>query len=280
MVNFLEFIQNTKKIFELNGIENINLESKLILSLYFNIKLKDMFMYHNNIISEKDEEKLNKIIKLRLQNKPLSKIFHKKTFWDFEFYVDENVLDPRFDTEIMIEEIIKTYNTTDELTILDLGTGSGCIIITLLKMFKNMTGTAVDISKEALNVACKNAEKLGVNKRCEFKHSRWNDEVDDKFDIIVSNPPYIPNEVIKTLSPMVQNFDPFLALSGGEDGLDCYRFLAENLEKNYKDTTKIFLEIGCDQKDDVVKIFEDNGYKFIKSVNDYSGICRVLVFGK
>lgn len=141
-----------------------------------------------------------------------------------------------------------------------------------------MQGVAVDISEDALRVACKNAYSLLVNDRCDFIKSNWNTDINEKFDIIVSNPPYIPTKTIETLSTMVREFDPILALDGGNDGLNCYEFLAKNLHKNCKNTTKIFLEIGDGQKDDVVAIFQQNDFNFVKSIDDYGGICRILVF--
>lgn len=280
MFTFLEFLNKTKILFESNGIENPQFEAKLLLALFYKIKITKIFEYNEKIITCEDEEKLNDIIKIRLTHKPFSKIFNSKTFWDFDFFVNEDVLDPRFDTEVLIEEMIKTYELKEKLKILDLGTGSGCIIITLLKIFINMQGTAVDISENALRVACKNAYNLEVGDRCEFIKSDWNNDVNEKFDIIVSNPPYIPTKTIKALSETVQKFDPILALDGGNEGLDCYEFLSRNLHKNCKNTTKIFLEIGRGQKNDVIEIFEKNNFKFIKSINDYAGICRILIFSQ
>ena len=278
MITFLNFLNKTKTIFAENNVENPQFEARLLLSLFYGIKITKLFEYNDKIITDDEEEKLNNIVKTRLKNKPLSKIFNKKTFWDFDFFVNENVLDPRFDTEVLIEEIIKTYDTKDNLKILDLGTGSGCIVLSLLKIFINMQGVAVDISEDALRVACKNAYSLRVNDRCDFVKSNWNTDINEKFDIIVSNPPYIPTKTIGTLSTMVREFDPILALDGGNNGLNCYEFLSKNLHKNCKNTTKIFLEIGEGQKDDVVAIFQQNGFKFVKSINDYGGICRILVF--
>lgn len=278
MITFLNFLNKTKTIFAENNVENPQFEARLLLSLFYGIKITKLFEYNDKIITDNEEEELNNIIKARLKNKPLSKIFNKKTFWDFDFFVNESVLDPRFDTEVLVEEIIKTYDTKENLKILDLGTGSGCIILSLLKIFINMQGVAVDISEDALRVACKNAYSLRVNDRCDFIKSNWNTDINEKFDIIVSNPPYIPTKTIETLSTMVREFDPILALDGGNNGLNCYEFLAKNLHKNCKNTTKIFLEIGEGQKNDIVAIFQQNGFKFVKSINDYGGICRILVF--
>lgn len=273
-----EFINKTTKTLEKNGVDTPFFDAKMIISLYFGIELNKIADIYSIKLTDLQLNKLDKIIKERINKKPISKIFNKKTFWDFDFYVNENVLDPRPDSEILIEEILKNYNKNDTLKILDLGTGSGCLILAVLKLFGNFEGTAVDISEEALKIAEKNAKNLNILDKIKFVKSNWNDKINECFDLIISNPPYIPTATINNLEDDVKKFDPLLALDGGTDGLDCYKYLAGNLKKNCKTSTKIFLEIGISQKNDVIKLFENNDLIFEKSLSDYGGIERILIF--
>lgn len=271
-MNIIEFINNIKK----DGILP-SFDVKMILSNFYNIEISEIINFYDKEIKDGELAKLNLIIEERQKGKPVSKIFNKKYFWEYCFFVNENVLDPRPDFEIMISEILKTYKN-ENLKILDLGTGSGCLIITILKLFSNFTGTAVDISDKALEVAKLNSRKLEVFDRINFIKSNWNDNVDGKFDIIISNPPYIETDIIEKLDVDVKEYDPILALDGGNDGLECYKKIAQNIRKNCKDNTKIFLEIGVNQKNSIIKIFSDYGFKFEKSTKDYGGIERILTF--
>lgn len=274
-MKLIEFIKNIKKREEIPSFD-----VKMILSYFYDIELPNLINFYDKEIEEKDLTELNNIIKIRLTGKPISKIFGKKCFWNYCFFVDENVLDPRPDSEIMIEEILKDYENfkNEKLQVLDLGTGSGCLIATILKLFENFCGTAIDISDKALNIAEKNSKNLGINNRLRLIKSNWNDSVEEKFDIIISNPPYIETNYIERLDIDVKNFDPILALDGGDDGLNPYRHLAKNLKKNCKHNTKIYLEIGINQKKPIIDLFETNNFKFIKSIKDYSNIDRILVF--
>ena len=148
---------------------------------------------------------------------------------------------------------------------------------TLLKIYKNATGLAIDISEKALNVAKINAKKLNV-KNIQFLQNNWNDNIKENFNIIISNPPYIPRNEIFTLEPEVKIFNPMIALDGGDDGLNCYRYLAENLSKNITKNTKIFFEIGKGQEKDIELIFANNNFKLNKIYKDLSNINRILCF--
>lgn len=271
-MNIFEFINNIKK----GGILP-PFDVKMILSNFYKIDIPKIIDLYDKKIEDNDLLELDRIIRERLKGKPISKIFNEKYFWNYSFFVNENVLDPRPDSEIMIEEILKTYKN-ENLNVLDLGTGSGCLIITILKLFSNFKGTGVDISEKALEVAKLNSNNLNVNNRIKFIKNNWNDGINEKFDIIISNPPYIETDFIEKLDIDVREYDPILALDGGKDGLDCYKYLAENLKKNCKHSTKIFLEIGINQKDNIIKIFEKNNFKFEKSAKDYGSIERILVF--
>ena len=275
-MNLIDAINKYAKILETNEtIETPLLDCKLLLCHVLNIGLKDLYLKYSAEFVE--ENKLNQLVQRRLKNEPISKILNRKSFWDYDFYVNGDVLDPRPDTENIVELVLEEDRENEKLNILDLGTGSGCLILTFLKIFGNSRGVAVDINEKSLNVARANAEKLNVN-NIDFVQSNWNDDVDGKFDIIVSNPPYIRTGDRNTLADDVKNFDPLLALDGGDDGLNCYRYIAKNIAKNCKFNTKIFLEIGQGQEGDVTNIFVENGFVLHRTKKDLNGIVRVLSF--
>lgn len=279
-MKILELYKNSAKELEQQGILTSKLDVKILLSYLLNIDSKELIMYFNQHIEQKFINTFNQLLKRRLNREPIANIVNKKSFWSYDFFVNENVLTPRNDSEILIEAVLSNYNNMqEELKILDLGTGSGCLVLSLLKMYKYASGLAVDISEKALKVAKQNAENLKIN-NIKFLKNNWNDNIEEKFDIIISNPPYIPTKEIKELEPEVNKFNPLLALDGGEDGLNCYRYLAKSLDKNLKENTKIFLEIGKNQEKDIEKIFNENGYKLLKMYKDLAEINRILCFKK
>ena len=249
----IDVINKYSELLKTANIDTAVFDCKLLLSYVLGIDYKDLYLYFSEEFDK--EYLLSVLIQRRLNNEPISKIINRKSFWDYDFYVNGNVLDPRPDTENLIELVLSVYNTNKKLHILDMGTGSGCLILTLLKLFKNATGVAVDISEKALEVAKFNAKNLGVE-NINFVLSNWNDNVAEKFDIIVSNPPYIETEEIQKLDKDVKNFDPMLALDGGINGLKCYEYIAQNIIKNCKNNTKIFFEVGHNQAKIVTDIFE------------------------
>lgn len=279
-MRLLELYKDSTKKLEQEGILTSKLDVKILLSYLLNIDSKELIMYFNQHIDRKFINNFEQLLKRRLNREPIANIVNKKSFWSYDFFVNKNVLTPRSDSEILVEAVLSNYNNMNEnLNILDLGTGSGCLILSLLKMYKNATGLAVDISDKALQVAKQNAKNLKVE-NIQFLKNNWNDNIEEKFDIIISNPPYIPTKEIKELEPEVNKFNPLLALDGGEDGLNCYRYLANSLDKNLKENTKIFLEIGKNQEKDIEKIFNENGYKLLKMYKDLAEINRILCFKK
>ena len=235
-------------------------------------KDRNWILINQNIeLSQEEEEKVKEILEKRNNNIPLQYILGKTYFMGLEFQVNENVLIPQPDTELLVEEVLNSV--TGKEKILDLCTGSGCIAISLKKQLEDCEITASDISEKALAVAQNNIELNNV--KINLKKSNLFENFVEKFDIIVSNPPYIATDVIATLSKEVQN-EPILALDGGVDGLDFYRKIIE-LSRNYlNDNGKIFLEIGYDQAEQVKKLFEENKYKNIEIIKDYGGNDRVV----
>ena len=208
---------------------------------------------------------------------PVAKIVHSKWFYGLEFYTNKHTLDPRPDTETLVEAVIKDCDTNENRYILDMGTGTGCIICALCKNIPNAYGVAIDKSKSALRVAKRNIKKLKLSQQIEIQHANFaNFKYDKKFDIIVSNPPYIKYGDTRVNDSAM--FDPKIALYAKNNGLAGYEQIAKNVKKLLKSDGKIYLEIGVGQSNQIIKIFNFYGWKFERVEPDLSGINRVLVF--
>ena len=208
---------------------------------------------------------------------PVAKIIHSKWFYGMDFYTNRHTLDPRPDTETLVSAVIQDCLSDKPLRILDLGTGTGCIICALCKNINNMTGVAIDKSKSALKVANKNIKKFGLDKKIKTKHGDFATfKSDEKFDIIVSNPPYIAYND-ERVNDMAKH-DPKIALYADNDGLAAYEQIAKNAVNLLKSDGKIYLEIGIGQSNAIITIFKYFGWKFERIEPDLSGINRVLVF--
>lgn len=211
------------------------------------------------------------------QGMPVAKIIHSKWFYGMEFYTNKHTLDPRPDTETLVESVINDCPDNSPRLILDLGTGTGCIICALCKNIPNTTGIAIDKSRPALCVARKNVKKFGLQKQIKLKHDDFASfKSDEKFDIIISNPPYI--KFGDTRVNAGARFDPKIALYAKNDGLAAYEQIAKNAVNLIKPNGKIYLEIGVGQSNQIIKIFEFFGWRFERAVNDLSGMTRVLIF--
>ena len=278
-MKILELFNNSVKLLDDVGIKTSKLDIKILLAHLLNIDSKELILHFNEDAKQEFINNFNKLLSRRINREPIANILNKKLFWDYSFFVDQNVLTPRNDSETLIEAVLSHYKNKDqELKILDLGTGSGCLILTLLKIYKNANGIGIDINEKSLQIAKKNAKLLEIDDRISFIKNNWNDNINDKFDIIISNPPDIPTKEINALEPEVNKFNPLLALDGGNDGLDCYKYLSKSLQKNIKNSTKIFLEIGKGQENDINDIFSANNYKLLNMYKDLSGVNRVLCF--
>lgn len=257
-----------------SGIEEANLKCKILLTSLLRVR-KEYLVIHNldevpeNIVANFK----NKLEELK-NGKPIQYITNKQEFMGLDFYVNENVLIPQPDTEMLVEEAINVAKQNVTKSVLDICTGSGAIAIALKKNLDSVQVTASDISVEALEVAKENAKNNEVE--INFICSDMFENIVGKFDLIVSNPPYIENEIIKTLPQEVQN-EPYIALAGGEDGLDFYKIIAKQGKKFLNSQGYIAVEIGYNQRESVIEIFELEGYKEIYSKKDYSGNNRVVV---
>jgi len=233
-------------------------------------------------MTSQEEQKAREYLHRRLAHEPLDKIIGQKEFYKFVFKVNQNVLSPRPDTEILVEKALELLPQNNPFRILDLGTGSGCILLSLLKEREQANGVGVDVSEKALEVAQENAENLGVKARTTFVNKSWQEKgfVTGLFDMIVSNPPYIPSAEIKTLDEEVKTYDPKSALDGGKDGLKCYRDIAEIISPLLQDGGYILLEVGYNQARDVADIFTKKQLKLIEIAQDLSGIERCVILKK
>ena len=260
-----------------NKVESPKLKARLLLQYILKKPRQYLIVYDNQQITKKEQWEYFVNIEKISQGIPLQHITHSQEFMKMDFYVNENVLIPRPDTEILVEEVIKIASKMQAPKILDLCTGSGAIGISIAKNLKNSTVYAVDISKEALEIAQKNANRLEA-KNIQFIKSDLFENINKmKFDIIVSNPPYIKNEDIQYLSNEVKK-EPMLALNGGIDGLDFYRKIAKEAIDYLKFESYLCFEIGYDQKIDVIEILEnEKQYTNIYSKKDLYGNDRIVV---
>lgn len=259
-----------------NNVESPKLKARLLLQYVLDKTRQYIIVYDNKEIDKQQQWQYFVNIEKLTKGIPLQHITHRQEFMKMDFFVDENVLIPRPDTEILVEEVIKIAQKYNSPRILDLCTGSGAIAISLKKFVPNADITAVDISEKALEIAQKNAEKLEA--KINFVKSNLFDKLDNKkFDIIVSNPPYIRKDEIKKLSEEVQK-EPKIALDGGEDGLDFYRIIAEQAINYLKTGSFLCFEIGYNQKNDVIKIIEDEqNYKNTYCKKDLYGNDRIII---
>ena len=259
-----------------NNVESPKLKARLLLQYVLDKPRQYIIVYDNKEIDKQQQWQYFVNIEKLTKGIPLQHITHRQEFMKMDFFVDENVLIPRPDTEILVEEVIKIAQKYNSPRILDLCTGSGAIAISLKKFVPNADITAVDKSEKALEIAQKNAEKLEA--KINFVKSDLFDKLDNKkFDIIVSNPPYIRKDEIKKLSEEVQK-EPKIALDGGEDGLDFYRIIAEQAINYLKTGSFLCFEIGYNQKNDVIKIIEDEqNYKNTYCKKDLYGNDRIII---
>ena len=244
-------------VLKLEKISTPKLKARLLLQYVLKKPRQYLIVYDNQQLTDKEEQEYLKYVELLTQGEPIEHITHQKEFMKLNFYVDENVLIPRQDTEVLVEEVIKIAKKIKAKKILDLCTGSGAIAISLAKYLENIQLTAVDISRKALDIAMANAKNNHVQDKITFVESNlFQDLRQEKYDLIVSNPPYIRRKELETLDKEVRK-EPRLALDGGEDGLDFYRNIMDKGYEYLKYGGYICLEIGYDQKEEVMQIIED-----------------------
>ena len=271
-----ELLDYGSKILKNNKIKTNQLDSELILSNLLKKKKENLIINSKEKVSKSTIDNFNKLITRRLKREPLAYILKQKEFWSKIFYVNRNTLIPRPETELLCESIIKTLKNRTPY-ILDVGTGTGCILLSILSELKKARGVGIDISKKAIEVAKKNSSNLELNKRAKFFSKSLNDIYGYKFDLIVSNPPYIRTCDIKNLSDDVRKFEPKIALDGGKDGLDVIKKVIYKTKTILKKLGWLALEIGHGQHYKVSQILKDQGFREALLVKDYRDNIRCII---
>lgn len=270
---YSEAVKKLKK----HKIDSAELDAKILLEHATNLSRATIILDPEFNLSKQQQDLFLSLIERRLGNEPIAKIIGKKPFWKNDFFVNRHTLDPRPDSEVIVEESLRRFSDkSSNFRILDLGTGSGCLIISLLLEFQNASGIAIDISSSALEIAKKNAQALGVDTRVEFVQQNWADGISEKFDLIIANPPYISSKEIDQLSLDVKLYDPILALDGGLDGMDPYRYLTKQLKYLLKPGGCAILEFGYDQSSKVSELFRQDNYLINGILSDLGGNQRAI----
>ncbi|MDC0372105.1 peptide chain release factor N(5)-glutamine methyltransferase [Candidatus Pelagibacter ubique] len=267
-------------ILQKNKISNPQLDSEILLSNSIKRDKKHIILNPKEVLNSEQLRKFKNLIERRKKGEPIAYLINKKEFWKDEFFVNKDVLIPRPDSELIIEQVLKIYSKDDQLQILDIGTGSGCILLSILKERSNFYGTGIDISKKSINVSKFNAKQLNLTNRVKFFHSSVDNFNNGKYDVIVSNPPYIEQLSLKYLEKDVVNFEPKLALSGGFDGFSKIRKVINKASNLIKKNGKFILEIGFNQKNKVIKILKEEGFYVNKAIKDYGNNDRCIISTK
>jgi len=274
-MNAFEVIKFGSNLLKEKNISSFILDSEILLSKTLNRTREDILINLDQKINSKNISAYKEYLQRRSNNEPIAYILGEKEFWSKKFYVSENTLIPRPETELLVDKILKIYKEK-KISILDIGTGSGCIIISLLTSLKNSNGIGIDISKKAILMAKKNALKHKVSKRIKFLNKSFNNIFGKKFDLIVSNPPYIDSKDIKNLSDDIKRYEPRIALDGGNDGLDLIKKIIYKSKHNLKIKGMLALEIGNEQIIKVSKILIDNNFRIKHVIKDYKTNVRCV----
>jgi release factor glutamine methyltransferase len=275
----LAVIEGTK-ILKNSCIKTATLDTEILLAKVLGSNRENIILNNYKDLNDKNLDHFKRLIKERANRKPIAYLLNKKFFWNNEFYVNKNTLIPRPDTEIVIEEILRLTKHKNKINILDIGVGSGCILLTILKEKQNFYGTGIDISKKSLDISRINAKKLNLDSRVKFYKSDIDKFIKGKYDLIVSNPPYIKSCDLKYLEDDVINFEPKLALDGGFDGLSEIRKVINKSSELIKKNGKFILEIGFDQKNKVIKLLNKKGFYINSTLKDLAKNDRCIVSTK
>lgn len=276
-MNYLNVINYGNKILKANKIINFNLDSELILAKVLNYKREELLINLEKKIEVKKFKIFKKLVARRIKKEPIAYIFKQKEFWRYKFRVNQNVLIPRPETEIIVEETLKLISPYSSKHILDIGTGSGCIILSVIKERPKSYGAAVDISKKAIKIAKINAKMHHIQNKIKFININVDKLQSDKYDFILSNPPYISNIDYKRLDKSVKQFEPIKALNAGVDGLSEIKKLIIKSKQLLKKNGKLIFEIGNEQMFKVKSLLNENNFYINKICKDYRSFPRVIV---
>ena len=273
-----DFIISSLEKLKKKKIPNAEIDLRVLLN--YSKYSKNEIILSNFDLDQININLFNKVLNRRLSNEPISKIINKKNFWKDEFYVNEFVLDPRPETEGIVEESIKLIkNKNSNIKILDIGTGSGALAISLAREFINASIMAIDISEEAIKVANLNIKNKKLNNQIQLRKITL-DNINEKFDLIVSNPPYLTKKELENTSYEIKNYEPLIALDGGDDGLNFYRDFSKKINKIMNVNSYLLLEIGEGQLNDCTDIFSLSKLNFHKKAQDLQKKDRILIYSK
>lgn len=260
------------------GIDNARLDARLLLGKVLGIGSPQLLAHPERVLTAAESAQVDMLVARRARREPLAHILGRREFWSLEFQVTADTLDPRPDSETVVEAALAEFpDRAAPLRILDLGTGTGCLLLALLSELPQATGIGVDCSEAALAVAHANGVALGLADRAAFRRARWGEGLDERFDLIVSNPPYIPSAQIDRLMPEVARYEPRLALDGGADGLDGYRAIAGEIRRLLSAGGRLAVEFGATQADSVTTIFAAAGLTPAALRRDLAGHPRCLL---
>ena len=275
-MNNLEALNFGSKLLKKNKIISYNLDSELLLSNILNLSREKLLINLDKSLNKENYYAYKKLLRRRKENEPIAYILKKKEFWKYCFIVNKNVLIPRTETELIVEQILKMIGFKSSKSILDVGTGSGCIIISILKERKNCNGTAIDISKNALKVAVSNAKMHHLRNKIKFINIDIDKLNHNKYDFVLSNPPYISEIDFKRLEKSVL-FEPKIALKAGQDGLSEIKKLILKSKSLLKLNGKLVFEIGFKQEDKIKNFLKENGFYINKICKDIFRNARIII---
>ncbi len=263
-----------------NNIKSALLDSQLLMSKTIKKDKKFIILNSTKELKHSDYEFFKKLISYRAKSKPIAYLTGIKSFWNDDFFLNDKVLIPRPDSELLVEQVLKIYKNKAKINFLEIGIGSGCLILSILKEKKFFSGTGIDISNHSLKISKINAKKLNIVNRVKLFKSDIDNFNIGKYDLIISNPPYIKKLDIKNLAKDILNFEPKIALDGGLEGLSGFRKIIRKSSELIKNRGILILEIACYQKRDVVRILRDNGFYVNRTVKDLANNDRCIVSTK
>ena len=279
-MNYLETLNYANKLLKLNNVKSYGLDSELLLSKTLNFTREKLLINLNKKIEKRNLIKFTKLVSRRINKEPIAYILKKKEFWRYNFQVNKDVLVPRPETEMIVDEVLKLTNLHSYKKILDIGTGSGCILISIIKERPKFNGTAIDISKKALKVAAGNAKMHQLQNKIKFININIDKFNHNNYDFIVSNPPYINYSDFVRLTDDVRLHEPKQALYGGTQGLDCLKKIIVKSKKLLKINGKLIIEIDSKQLRHSKKILKLNGFYVNKISKDHFGNDRIIISTK
>ena len=279
-MNIQTLLNQARKMLDNSLNTSSKLDSEILLSKIIKKNRQYLILNSNEELKKENIKSFDYLVKRRKKGEPIAYLINKKEFWKQNFYINQNVLIPRPDTETLVEETLKLFNVNSKLNMLDIGTGSGCILLSILKERRNFFGTGIDISKKAINVARFNAKMHQLSNRVKFYNSDVDKFLIGKYDLVVSNPPYIKRQDLKYLEVDVKGFEPKLALDGGKDGFSKITKVISKTSTLLKRNGRFILEIGFGQKKKILSILKQNNFFINKVVKDYGKNDRCVISTK